>query len=66
MERNFQANVNVETPELARCPSNDQQLMYGDIQNENIDKFSTTPAVMKGVEVKDHWRFFKGKYLRSN
>ena len=55
--------ANVESPEiyiLARCPATDQQLMYSEIRLEDIKEFSTTPAVMKGVEIKDNLRFFKG------
>uniref|UniRef100_A0A7M5X6F1 Uncharacterized protein n=1 Tax=Clytia hemisphaerica TaxID=252671 RepID=A0A7M5X6F1_9CNID len=55
--------ANVEYPEvyiLARCPATDQQLMYGDLRLEDIEELSTMPVMLKGVQVNDHFRFFKG------
>lgn len=58
----------VERPEtyiLARCPSNDQQLMYSQIRLEDIAKMHETPLKINGCEIKDTMRIFKGKFVKS-
>ncbi|XP_066914907.1 uncharacterized protein [Clytia hemisphaerica] len=34
--------------------------MYGDLRLEDIEELSTMPVMLKGVQVNDHFRFFKG------
>ena len=53
----------VEAPEtyiLARCPSNDQQLMYSSTRLEDIQEMKRTPIEVDGCEIHDSLRIFKG------
>ena len=58
---NVQAEV--EKPQLyilARCPSNDQQLMYIDTRLEDIKDLSSAIDTNDGISIYDEMRFFKG------
>ena len=46
---------------LARCPSNGQQLMYGDVRLEDVEKLTTKKSICKGQQITNHLRFFKGE-----
>lgn len=53
----------IETPELyilARCPANDQQLMYSPLRLEDLSSMHQYPSNFNGVEITDKMRFFKG------
>ena len=55
----------VEEPELyilARCPSNDQQLMYSDLRLRDIKDMRSTPLEVDGCKINDTLRIFKGMH----
>ena len=54
----------VEEPELyllARCPSNDQQVLYSETRIEDLMDLSNNIANEDGIFIKDVMRIFKGK-----
>lgn len=53
----------VEKPELyllARCPSNDQQILYCDTRMEDVLDLKTPVTTENGINITDVMRFFKG------
>ena len=55
--------TSVEKPQfylLARCPSNDSQIMYTDTRLEDIRKLSENIKTDSGIELNDKMKFFKG------
>ena len=47
---------------LARCPASSLQLCYSDIRLEDTQRWNSTFVHVKGIEIKDSLRYFKGKY----
>ena len=61
--KNINIQALVERPNLyllARCPSNDQQIMYGDERMEDIASLNIDIPTPSGIPIKDVMRVFKG------
>jgi len=65
LELNVNVQSSVERPELyilARCRSNDDQLMYSGIRLEDLQDLNV-PVHHKEIPIEDKLRFFKGNQL---
>ena len=62
-EKNLMYKKQVEKPAfylLARCPSNDKQILYSDTRLEDVKKLKYPTFTDSGISIMDCMRFFKG------